>query len=289
MFRVAPIQYVAKVPGGKVYEDLTELVDSAATLATGFFENLSAQPKTLQDLDFKSQTPKIPSSTPQKMKTRAKKGKATLKCSPERRASTETLVIADSSKTPPFVEKLASRTASKVLQSLSKSNSVALQKEQSKSAKLAAENKALKEALAQAKAEIIALKKHVKELQNSLTHQSTNINAPKKGSKIYKPLIAEAVTFSEEPSPEIYIPKVKHSGAKRYPHGDFFSAKRRRSPSPQFVVRSATGRHSHYRSPSSSPSPEYIQVKPRSSPRFQKQKGDAYGASTFVHRYKVYK
>ena len=160
------------------------------------------------------------------MKTKAKKGKATLKCSPERRASTETLVMADSSKTPPFVEKLASRTASKVLQSLSKSNSVALQKEQSKSAKLAAENKALKEALAQAKAEIIALKKHVKELQNSLTHQSTNINAPKKGSKIYKPLIAEAVTFSEEPSPEIYIPKVKHSGAKRYPHGDFFSAKR---------------------------------------------------------------
>ena len=42
IFRVAPIQHVAKVPAGKVYEDWVELVDSAASLACGFFENLTA-------------------------------------------------------------------------------------------------------------------------------------------------------------------------------------------------------------------------------------------------------
>ena len=277
IFRVAPIQHVAKVPAGKVYEDWVELVDSAASLACGFFENLTAKGKTLQDLDFIPSKPKAPSSTDQKMMTRSKKAyHRSLKDDPQRA--------------------LSNRTASKILQAMSKANSTLLQKEQAKSAKLAVENKALKEALSEAKAEISALKKHVNcnGLQSSSTTNISKHTASRQFSKKCRPLITEGSTSSQEPSPEYY--KLKQNHSKHYlvgsseqkcsPHRKYIAVKQRRSPSPQVVMRSNTATHSGWHSTPSS-SPEYIAVKPRSSPRFKKRKGDMYSASDFVHRYKV--
>jgi len=86
--------------------------------------------------------------------------------------------------------------ASKILQAMSKANSTLLQKEQAKSAKLAAENKALKEALSEAKAEISALKKHVNcnGLQCSSTTNISKHTASRQFSKKCRPLITEGLT-----------------------------------------------------------------------------------------------
>ena len=110
IFRVAPIQFVAKVPGGEKYGNMVEVVDAAASLA-------SVKEKNLQELDFIPLKPKVPNSIDQKMSTRstgtnlAHKGKVALKHSPQLGASTlkktSAFAIDDRSKTPPFVMKLA--------------------------------------------------------------------------------------------------------------------------------------------------------------------------------------
>ena len=273
IFRVAPIQHVAKVPAGKVYEDWVELVDSAASLACGFFENLTAKGKTLQDLDFIPSKPKAPSSTDQKTTTRSKKGTPPLKDDPQRALSKpQALFLQDGDKTPPCVQKIANRTASKILQAMSKANSTLLQKEQAKSAKLAAENKALKEALSEAKAEISALKKHVNCNGLQYCSSTTNISkhtASRQFSKKCRPLITEGSTSSQEPSPEYY--KLKQNHSKHYlvgsseqkcsPHKKYIAVKQHRSPSPEVVMQRNTATHSGWHSTPSS-SPEYIAVKP---------------------------
>ena len=94
IFRVAPIQFVAKVPGGKTYEDMVEVVDAAASLASVFLEDFATKEKSLQELDFIPLKPKVPNSIDQKMSTRstgtnlARKGKVALKHSPQLGAST---------------------------------------------------------------------------------------------------------------------------------------------------------------------------------------------------------
>ena len=170
IFRVAPIQFVAKVPGEKTYEDMVEVVDAAASLASVFLEDFATKEKSLQELDFIPLKPKVPNSIDQKMSTRstnlARKGKVALKHSPQLGASTpnktSAFAIDDRSKTPPFAMKLANRTASKVIEAMNKSMAASLQKEQAKSARLGAENKALKEKLTEARVEISQLKADIK-------------------------------------------------------------------------------------------------------------------------------
>ena len=89
IFRVAPIQFIAKVPGGKTYEDMVEVVDAAASLASVFLEDFATKEKSLQELDFIPLKPKVPNSIDQKMSTSlrstnlARKGKVALKHSPQ--------------------------------------------------------------------------------------------------------------------------------------------------------------------------------------------------------------
>ena len=160
------------------------MVDAAASLASPFLEDFATKEKSLQELDFKfiPLKPKVPNSIDQKVSTRstnlARKGKVALKHSPQLGASTpkktSAFAIDDRSKTPPFVMKLANRTASKVIEAMNKSMAASLQKEQAKSARLGAENKALKEKLTEARVEISQLKGDIKKLQA----QSNNKHGP---------------------------------------------------------------------------------------------------------------
>ena len=80
------------MPGGKTYEDMVEVVDAAASLASVFLEDFATKEKSLQELDFIPLKPKVPNSIDQKMSTRstnlARKGKVALKHSPQLGAST---------------------------------------------------------------------------------------------------------------------------------------------------------------------------------------------------------
>ena len=82
MFRVAPIQFVGQIPEGEVYEDFVEMVDTAVSLASIFFENFSLKGKTLQELDFIPVKPKLPASINTKRTTRSKNAELKETCTP---------------------------------------------------------------------------------------------------------------------------------------------------------------------------------------------------------------
>jgi hypothetical protein len=126
-----------------VYEDFVEMVDTAVSLASIFFQNFSLKGKTLQELDFIPVKPKLPASINTKRATRSKNAelKETYPLFDTKRPGS-TVVLDVNAKTPPFVRKISDRTANKVLEGMKRTNCAALQKEPTKSARLGAENKA---------------------------------------------------------------------------------------------------------------------------------------------------
>ena len=291
IFRVAPIQFVAKVPGGKTYEDMVEVVDAAASLASVFLEDFATKEKSLQELDFIPLKPKVPNSVDQKMSTRstnlARKGKVALKHSPQLGASTpkktSAFAIDDRSKTPPFVMKLANRTASKVIEAMNKSMAASLQKEQAKSARLGAENKALKEKLTEARVEISQLKGDIKKLQaqsnNKWDPTPSQTKVSKKGMQMFvesDPSSSEPETFNARFCPtkaNFRTSSSKKSSQKRYV---LVNA----TPSPEPVFHRSTSKvmrsvPSSGWKPACSPPKEYVYVKAeRRSPRLDKRKSE---------------
>ena len=299
MFRVAPIQFVGQIPGGKVYEDFVEMVDTAVSLASIFFENFSLKGKTLQELDFIPVKPKLPASINTKRTTRSKN--AELKETHplfDTKQPGSTVVLDVNAKTPPFVRKISDRTANKVLEGMKRTNCAALQKEQTKSARLGAENKALKDALAEAKTEIAALKAENKRLHADAKKQIINKPRLHDGAKMGKQTIAAESEMSS-PSPETYKPKVNpskpayvlmaSSTRKSSPQKRFVLFNENSSPSP-IVHRSKYPRCMPL---SRSPSVEYVRVKSRSSSHVEKRRSEfAYPSDSepvFKKSYRKYK
>lgn len=133
MFRVAPIQFIGKVPEGKCYEDWMETFDTAASHASVLIEHFFGRGNTLRELDFFTPKPKSIASigTRSKSAINQPKGKGRDKLNP-------LVPLDDPAKTPPFVRKITDRTVNKVLEGIKKTNSAALLKEHAKSAHLAA-------------------------------------------------------------------------------------------------------------------------------------------------------
>jgi hypothetical protein len=143
-----------------------------------------------------------------------------------------TVVLDVNAKTPPFVRKISDRTANKVLEGMKRTNCAALQKEQTKSARLGAENKALKDALAEAKTEIAALKAENKRLHADAKKQIINKPRLYDGAKMGKQTIAAESEMSS-PSPEAYKPKVNPS---KPAYVLMASSTRKSSPQKRFVL-----------------------------------------------------
>jgi len=182
VFRIAPIDMVAKVPGGKEFSsENCKLIDEAGAYAAVYFLDFVAKNKMLRELDFVEIKTKI---EPTKKSVRILSGNnkklqqddhtietskiSDLHCAAKLPSTPQVTAIDinqlfQAKPTPPFVRKITQRVTASVIAHIDKANATqiaTLQTEAKKAARVTQENKSLKAKLAEQAAIIHSLQKN---------------------------------------------------------------------------------------------------------------------------------
>ena len=180
VFRITPIDLVAKVPGGKEFStENSTLIDEAGSYAAVYFADFLQKKKLLNDLDFLELKVKTePTKKSSRILLAKKQNSELLLNTPDlspldsglKFPTTPSLgvnvidinqLFGGNKPTPPFVRKITQKLSASVSAQITKSltTNTSLEREQKKSAKLSNENKSLKAKIAEQAAIIQSLQK----------------------------------------------------------------------------------------------------------------------------------
>jgi len=205
VFRIAPIDMVAKVPGGKEFSsENCKLIDEAGAYAAVYFLDFVAKNKMLRELDFVEIKTKI---EPTKKSVRILSGNnkklqqddhtietskiSDLHCAAKLPSTPQVTAIDinqlfQAKPTPPFVRKITQRVTASVIAHIDKANATqiaTLQTEAKKAARVTQENKSLKAKLAEQAAIIRSLQKN-QETDTNIEDTTARPNSRSKAAKL---------------------------------------------------------------------------------------------------------